>query len=596
MLGFNKRCLLGCWFAVLSGAAVADDPRAHADYYINVFGEVIAEGNAKVSRAHQVFERVRNVAEDPIGFTPKLKVINSEGQPWAVALPDGYVILSRGALDICYNAVSQARGDARLAFVLGHELAHLVSRDFWHRNVFLSLSGIAKGSGLSSVKRNVAAGFLEEYGGGDNIHLEALKRKELQADDTGFLYASLAGYNTTLIIDQDQSKEFLNNWVKQTRTVDDHTHFGPKERSSFLKARFSRIKDKVAYFKAGIQLMQFGRLRDAQYLFEAFAQSFPSHEVETNLGYVHLQQALQYFSDEQRYQYWLPLRLVDIPHLFRSSRSLGSSIPLSAKQHLQEAEKYLNKAANSRSDDIPSRINLASVYFLLGEFYKARARIEEARSLDDTNVDTLVLRALILNEQEKDIDMWPVAVRILRRLSSDGQSLSARYNLARLYQQRGKKMKAKREWLTLQTQFEYLPQVYRRSICLELGGSTDCDASLTTRSHSPSALIDTNLMNYFKSLETLVKSGWRTTTLRTGPLTVKRFLSRRKDEILTIDGNPMLLTDQLDTPISLQQLEKGWGNPSERQSLGLRELWKYGASSIAVVDQGNVTELWHSSF
>jgi hypothetical protein len=60
-------------------------------------------------------------------------------------------------------------------------------------------------------------------------------------------------------------------------------------------------------------------------------------------------------------------------------------------------------------------------------------------------------------------------------------------------------MEAKTEWLTLRAQFEHLPQMYRHSICLELGVAADCDGSLATRPHSPSEFIDTNLMNYFKS-------------------------------------------------------------------------------------------------
>ncbi|MGV6860083.1 MAG: M48 family metalloprotease, partial [bacterium] len=187
------------WLLLLSALAcahAADDPRAHADYYIDVFGEVDAGEDPLVARAYRIFEQVRSVAEDPIGFTPTLKVIDSDAQPWAVALPDGYLILSRGALDICYHGHNEARGDARLAFVLGHELAHLVSRDFWHRNVFLSLSGNFQNGGMGEVQDLVAGGLFDESEDEDDSALEDIKRKELHADDAGVLYASLAGYQT----------------------------------------------------------------------------------------------------------------------------------------------------------------------------------------------------------------------------------------------------------------------------------------------------------------------------------------------------------------------------------------------------------------
>jgi tetratricopeptide (TPR) repeat protein len=576
---------------IYATASVADDPRAHADYYIDVFGEVSAEDDPKVRRAHQVFEQVRNVAEDPIGFTPALKVINSDKQPWALALPDGYVILSRGALDICYNSGGEEQGDARLAFVLGHELAHLVSRDFWHRNVFLSLSGTSQNDDFGSIKDIVAGGFFDDTVEVQAANSKTTKRKELHADDAGFLYASLAGYQMTLIFDQEKGKGFLNDWVRQTRTLNDKTHLGPEERTSFLKKRFSTITAKVAFFKAGVQLAQFGRFRDAQYLFEAFAQSFPSHEVSINLGYVHLQQALQFIPEERRYQFWLPVQLFDSPELFMATRGLKSGLPPNAVRHFREAEKYFEKAANARRDDIPSRINLASVYFQLGEFYKARASVEEARALDESNVDALVLRALILNEQEKDIDMWPVATRLLRKLADKG-SLSARYNLVRLYRKRGRDADAKSEWLTLRTQFEDVPQVYRESTCVALGENSGCVQSATKTSLYPNVFSDQNLLDNFKSPERLGKSSWETDTLQAGPLFVERFNSSSGDEILLIDGRPLLLTDHLEKPISTTQMLACCGKSGERLQLSQRSMWKYGSSWTAVVEGGLVTELW----
>lgn len=571
-------------------ASAADDPRAHADYYIDVFGEVSPEADAKVLRAHQVFEQVRNVAEDPIGFTPTLKVIKSDGQPWAVALPDGYVILSQGALEICYDGNNQALGDAKLAFVLGHELAHLVSRDFWHRNVFLSLSGSSQDAISEDVYDLVDGGYFDAAAEQEEARLEAIKRKELQADDAGFLYASLAGYQTTLVLAQDGREDFLSDWVRQTRTIDDQSHLGPRERSNFLKTRFGAIAAKVAFFNAGVQLAQFGRFRDAQYLFEAFAQSFPSHEVATNLGFVHLQQALQHMPKEQRHLFWLPARLVDAPALLMTARGLSSALPPLAVKHLREAEKYLNKAADARRDDITSRINLAAVYFRLGAFYKARARVEEARSLDEGNTDALVLRALILNEQEKDIDMWPVATRILHKLAGKG-SLSARFNLARLYEQRGRKAEAKQEWRRLQTQVSKLPTVYREAVCTALGSS--CEGFENETPAYPAALSDQELLGQFSSSKGLNGSEWEVDTLQAGPLFVERFRSPKGDEILAIDGHPVLLIDRLEKPIAMQELLACCGKADEQIPLGQRQVWKYGVEWAALIEGGVAMELWN---
>jgi len=64
-----------------------------------------------------------------------------------VSIPDGWVILSRSVLDLCYQH-PRAAGD-RLAFVLAHEIAHLLDDDFWHINFFNAID-ISRTKGVSS--------------------------------------------------------------------------------------------------------------------------------------------------------------------------------------------------------------------------------------------------------------------------------------------------------------------------------------------------------------------------------------------------------------------------------------------------------------
>jgi tetratricopeptide (TPR) repeat protein len=568
-----------------------DDPRAHADYYIDIFGEVDPASDARVRHAYEIFERVRRVAEDPIGFTPALKVINSDGKPWAVALPDGYVILSHGALKICYDNTDQARGDARLAFVLGHELAHLVSRDFWHRNVFLSLSGTTQPKTLSGVQEIVASELFDTSTASEQVNVEAIKRKELHADDAGFLYASLAGFKTPLIFQQrGDQQDFLRDWVRQTRTIDDQTHLGPEERSAFLQTRFSNIINKVGVFNAGITLALFGHFRDAQYLFEAFAQSFPSHEVATNLGYVHLQQALQLIPETRRTRFWLPARLLDLPDLQMTTRTLAGNLPPAVTRHLREAEKYLLKAVNARADDLASRLNLAVVYFHLQEYYKARDRVEEARTLDEHNPDVLALRALILNEQEKDIDMWPVATRILQKLAAKGH-LPARYNLARLYEERGRKSRARELWSSLQSDLDKLPQDIATAACKALTPANACTTKTASPLRYPEKILDPTLMAGYKHPETLPPGQWRRDTLQAGPLFVEYLHDSKGNIVLMVDGHPQLFSAQAPADLSAPDLVQQFGQPTQRQPLGHKTFWRYNASWGAIIENGQITTI-----
>jgi len=47
------------------------------------------------------------------------------------ALRDGNIVLWRSAIDASYSR-SKDEFEARLAFILGHELGHLANDDYWH--------------------------------------------------------------------------------------------------------------------------------------------------------------------------------------------------------------------------------------------------------------------------------------------------------------------------------------------------------------------------------------------------------------------------------------------------------------------------------
>lgn len=96
-----------------------------------------------------MFERVRAVADKNSKRLPRLVVVSSRADPWAIALPSGHVVLSKEAVAICHAQASLAESEARLAFVLGHELAHLAHDDFWHQEVYGFLAARSGTRGLA---------------------------------------------------------------------------------------------------------------------------------------------------------------------------------------------------------------------------------------------------------------------------------------------------------------------------------------------------------------------------------------------------------------------------------------------------------------
>jgi Zn-dependent protease with chaperone function len=76
------------------------------------------------------------------GVSPRLYVTRDRlyGVSQAIAIPDGGIVVSQAVLDLCYR--DPQRGDDRLAFVLGHEIAHQLREDFSHLRFFDALEAL----------------------------------------------------------------------------------------------------------------------------------------------------------------------------------------------------------------------------------------------------------------------------------------------------------------------------------------------------------------------------------------------------------------------------------------------------------------------
>ncbi len=584
-----RQIIIGLLAFTLQVSAAPNEPSAHADFYIDAWGAVDARSEPNVRRAQEVFRRLAAVAEEPRDVTPTLRIINAERQPWAIALPDGAIILSRGALRICYQGVRADLGDARLAFVLGHELAHLTAKDFWHREIYLSLSGDASDPQLEKMKE-IAASLSRLTKGQD--WRENIKRKELKADDAGFLYASLAGYRTDLLLGNDQD-DFLTYWVKQTRTYRDSIHFGPTERSAFLKNRFASIANKAALFDAGLQLAYFGRLEDAATVFENFRQSFPAHEVLNNLGYVHIELARKFMPHQLRYHFWLPSVLENAPELL--SRELGEQRGLTSisATHLRKAIKYLKLSSEAHRENIAALINLATAHFLLGEYIDARAVIDKAhQQYPDSDVVT-GLRALILYEHEKEIDMWPIAVKLLQTQASKDIP-TAIYNLAKLYEERGRTHEADDLWKKLARLPKDIPPEYRLVACEKVEPDKRCkpEAGLK-KPRQPPQILNVSIGNNIHtpgSIKALDR--WRQRRVEIGDMDIILFSSPQGDRYLAIDDTIIAATIKNHTLADAKHLRERYGPPRSIVTVREKQIWSYAKSWAAVVENDKILEFW----
>jgi tetratricopeptide (TPR) repeat protein len=436
---FKKMWLstLFVWFALLpfNTLAIPDNDVEH--YLLKYGGRADAEDEL-VDRVYKVFDKVSLVADKSHYRSPELVIVkgfNKPSDPLAVALPDGYIVLSKRTLEVIYKKVSRVHGDTRAAFVLGHELVHLANDHF----------------------------LCHELG----RRCQKTKETELEADVRGFISAAMAGYPVDkLIAEEPHQSNFFEYWEQQAfRSVVD-THPEPKVRAGILRKRLKKLLENLPYFHFGVRLAHFDRCDDAVYFFREFKRYFPSRDVYNNLGLCNLQKARKRLGKEA-YSYWLPT-VLDVTTKLDEFSFKGGGMDASAKEFFIKAKKSFIAASEMEPSYLPAKVNLAIAALYLGEIYEARGSIEKAYKLAPDDLDIQGLRAVILyeeGEQPHYVDMWPRAIGLLENLAQQPNvPLSVLYNIAQLLEKRGR-TGADELWQRLAQRVAELPKPIGEIVC-----------------------------------------------------------------------------------------------------------------------------------
>lgn len=314
--------------------------------------------DGRALRAQRVFRRVRDAA-DKKDRLPELIVLADRQALTAEALPDGTsVVVTLATLDHCFADESEDVGDARLAFVLAHELAHLAHDDFWHAFAVRRL--------LDALKR------LDEATQRQIKALQATPREaartELHADETAVITMVMAGYDPAPIVTSGAS--FLNAWIKKVfgdAIAPDPRHPEVKRRLDAVQSALRAAIDRLDLFHFGVRLAQLGRLDDALRLLEEFGARFPSREVANNVGLLYYQKAaaaLLSCGDRAPLRFLPPVRLDPDARL---RRLRGHSSCPAADTYLDQALEALQSARRKDPHYLPARLNLAILKILLDD-------------------------------------------------------------------------------------------------------------------------------------------------------------------------------------------------------------------------------------
>ena len=512
----------------------ADTPKAYKNWWIREYTEVDSKNEPLVARAKKVFSRVYAAADKKGNRLPELIVVNQKGDPWAISIKDGSIIVSRGAIELCYRGVSNDKGDSRVAFVLGHELAHQSKDDFWHAAAFDALSQsverkaaeklgksnsdklllvyvvrnskdaelnkfvnkcfakdipedayMTEQQELISLLLDTSDAFISYFDFSESAkkcklsdkEINSLKKqimeveknqkekiqrvsreKELQADQYGLIYMTMAGYDPKTVIDRNTN--FFEEWTTQitgTAAYKDDNHPSPKERAEFLRVELEPVVRVLDYFSFGVRLYQLERYQDAISFFEAFKNKFPGREVFSNIGLSYYQMAVRGLlgcNETLALQFKLST-ILDEETLAQRLRTRGGDDEScrsddNFRRYMTEAIKYLTKSTEIDPNYVPAKVNLSSALIVEREFLQAAGVAEGALRLQSDSAEALNNKAVafyLFGDKEKMNCTADKAIGILNEITVRDPSFSnAFYNLAAIQSASGKTEAAREFW------------------------------------------------------------------------------------------------------------------------------------------------------
>ncbi|KPA09441.1 TPR repeat-containing protein [Candidatus Magnetomorum sp. HK-1] len=430
------------WGLFLTHSLASQSETGHASWWIKTY-DVIDPKDPMVSRTHNIFNKVNAAADKQSNHFPKLILLKSAGKYNALCLPDGSVILTQNALNICYENANISDGNAKMAFIIAHELAHLSNGDFWKPPE-------------SSIKQSKHEINKDNYPSEMMTLLDEMKDdsiKEFLADDFAIVYMIMAGYDPWVIV-HSKGSNFFQEWVTQCNSIQSDPkgpHLSPDQRAKLIVLRIVDIIDNMKKFDIGIRLYQLGKYKDALVFLESFCEKFPSREVFNNIGLIYYQLGIKDMAacPEQAYRFKLST--------FFDPESRAGNLRISTKRgcpmdNFYHAIRYFKKACEKDSFYKPAFINYSSALIMTGQYARAIGILrDDVLKYNKKSSDALNNFAVSLYLMGPDpfiqVDMFNDASKILKNvIKSDPKFSDAYFNLGRIQDERGRYASSKENW------------------------------------------------------------------------------------------------------------------------------------------------------
>lgn len=418
-------------------------------WWLKKYGDYAAANAAKdprVKQAFSVFVRVSDAADKSGDARPRLVIINNRDKAYALALPDNSVVITPPILDNCYKGNGSEEGERRIAFILGHELAHLGNKDYHTREMALAFQDYGYKQDPDKFLKDTARSD------GDKDRAEYFKKKEFEADKGGVFYAQMAGFDVRKLF--TGRNDFFKYWSKLTRIDyerDQVKHPSPGKRSILIREELARLADDAQLFRAGILLFVSGAYTDALAVFQEFAKIYPAREVYNNIGADYLHQALARTYQNFSADYFRSRLAVVIDYSTsadsRQMRSGGDYLAdPDISRYLKMAVTYFTRAAERDALDNACRLNLAAVWIWLQEYAKALDVCDYILAKDPQDARALNNKAIALYYQAKQKNRAEAVKLLEKALAQQPDHYESLYNLAIIAEESGQDRQAKNLW------------------------------------------------------------------------------------------------------------------------------------------------------
>lgn len=354
-------------------------------------------------RVADVLERLRQL-ERARGLPPsEILVLGAPPRPHAYVTRDRVIVMTSKVLDLCYSKPKQA--PSSLAFVLAHELAHL-------------LHGDAQRAGLAEQDTR----FFEAAA-------RALDDNELRADASALFDVARIGLDPQEIL----GGALLRAWAQA-----DGGGSGWQERKNLLGKTSRDVVQQLPLFDASVDFVAAGQYASAAGLLDLFRKrtGYDGREILSDLGFAKTQEVLANLDRAAARRLMLPGAFDAQTFARKLERGASVDWPGVERDDLEPLRRELQRALDQSPDYLPARLNLATVMLLSGDAASVLDLLKDLKVSAAEQVEVGVARALalyLMGQAPGFEAQRAQAVKELRALATGAPShVAAAYNLARM--------------------------------------------------------------------------------------------------------------------------------------------------------------------